>query len=205
MLELVNDILDLAKLEAGKFEVSPQPADITEAVNNRVRFYETLASDAGIKIAIVFSKDLPKEIKFDARAIYQVLNNFLSNAIKFSKEGGEIKALAWIHKKGGSFGEELGAMKIKSPVEIPKDELRETPDSLIVAVTDTGAGISPENITQLFNKFKQLNALKVLSKKGTGLGLAIVKEIITAHKGAVGVLSKEGTGSIFYFALPLNL
>lgn len=205
MLELVNDILDLAKLEAGKFEIRLESANIKEIIGNRVRFYELSAKDGGIKLRSVFGAELPDMAKFDPRGIHQVLNNLLSNALKFTKANGEVIVFAFTHKKGRSIAGEFSLLGAKLPAVPAEDVFKEYPNAIALAVSDTGVGISPESISQLFSKFRQLDAANISGgKKGTGLGLAIAKGIIEAHGGVIGVASKEGAGSVFYFMIPLE-
>ncbi len=204
MLELVNDILDLAKLEAGKFETKQELSDIKEIISSRVKFYEITANDGGIKLKSVFSDLLPPQINFDPRGIQQVLNNLLSNALKFTKSGGEVSVFAFLHKKGKNINEEFSQMKIKLP-STAKDTSEDFADSLSVAVSDTGEGISESGMGELFSKFRQLNlANQMPGKKGTGLGLAISKGIVEAHKGKIAAVSREGVGSVFYFMIPIK-
>lgn len=205
MLELVNDLLDAAKIEAGRFEVYKSPADITDVIDGRISFFKVSASDAKIKLKRQFDNNLPKEASFDLVKINQVINNLLSNALKFTKAGGTITISALLHKKGQDINEEAKIAGIKWFLIKEEKSLIETPDSLVVAVTDNGSGIADKNIPQLFSKYKQLkNNAAPKDKKGTGLGLAVAKGIIQAHNGIIGVSSEEGNGSTFYFAIPLE-
>ena len=203
MLNLVNDILDLAKLEAGKFEVHPKLIDVKEVIEGRVDFYKLLAEDKKIKFTSVIDKMLPEKIVADGEAIKQSLDNFISNALKFTDHG-EVRISAFVHNSGKKVSYEVSAVGAKLTVALP-EEIKLEGQSLVVAVSDTGVGISEEGLGQLFSKFKQLNAGKSPSvKKGTGLGLAITKGLIEAHKGVVGAVSNIGIGSVFYFVIPLE-
>jgi signal transduction histidine kinase len=133
-----------------------------------------------------------------------VLNNLLSNALKFTPESGNISIAACIHETGASINGEFKKMKVAFPELLPEDRFTSLPQSLVVTVTDTGMGIAPEHMPELFAKFKQLdNKGLVPNIKGTGLGLAIAKGIIDGHGGIIGVVSKVGVGSTFYFSIPL--
>jgi len=200
MLELINNLLDIAKIEAGKFQILKQESDIKKTIESRVSFFAVSAKDANVKIESVFGKNIPDNIEFDPHTISQVLNNLVSNAIKFTKENGIILVQALLHKKGESLQKEVKEAGIKWFID--KDILN-IPDSLIVAVTDNGSGIAPDQINKLFNKFIQAKSTFV-EKQGTGLGLAIVKSIVDLHGGVVGVESVEGKGSTFYFTLPAS-
>lgn len=202
MLELINNLLDVAKIEAGKFQILKQSSSIKEIINDRLLFFQTPAKDAKVKIISKFSENLPEKIDFDRHTISQVLNNLISNAIKFSKEGGKVIVCSIFHKNGQDL--------IKDEVldnswflNNSKVDFKKLPDSLFIAVTDNGVGISQEGINQLFVKFSQLKNMAT-QKGGTGLGLAIVKSIIESHGGIVGVESIEGEGSTFYFSIPIN-
>ncbi len=204
MLELVNDLLDVAKLEAGKFQVYKQSLDITALLNERANFFKTSAQFSNVTIATCFDKQVPKKIELDPIRIDQVLNNLLSNAIKFTPAKGTVTIQALLHQKGQSIEEEAMASGIQWFINKNTKNIADAPNSLIVAVTDTGPGLSQNKIAQLFIKFKQFKvSAEAREKKGTGLGLVVVKGIIDAHHGKVGVVSQEGAGSSFYFILPV--
>lgn len=205
MLELVNDLLDVAKLEAGKFEVFKHPYDITMLLGERAHFFETAAKFAEITITTVADSRVPKTVSIDPARISQVINNLLSNAIKFTPSRGVVSIQALFHEKGKSIIKEAEAAGITWFIsENPKNaDIAE--NSLIVAVTNTGAGISQDKIDQLFNKFKQLKSSGTATQiRGTGLGLVVVKGIVNAHGGWAGAASRVGRGSTFYFILPLD-
>lgn len=199
MLELVNNLLDMAKIEAGKFDLIKQKSDIRDVIKSRVMFYEVAARDAKVKISSFVASDVSTKVEFDSHTVSQVLNNLISNALKFNKENGIINIQVLMHKKGQSILKEAEALKIDWFI---KSEMLDLPDSLFVAVTNSGAGIAKDQITKLFNKFVQVKT--VFAKQGgTGLGLAITKSIIESHGGVVGAESTEGQGATFYFSLPL--
>lgn len=206
MLDLVNDILDIAKLQAGKFEINVGPADIAEIIDNRMKFFEVSAGDRKIKLTSFLSPHIPKVAIFDTARIKEVLNNLISNALKFTKENGTVSISAFVHDANTPIDVELKKMKLNFPAPLSQEAFDKTPNSLVVAVSDTGMGIPADQIGQLFNKFKQLNNKEFVSNvKGTGLGLAIVKGIVEEHKGHIGVVSTVGAGSVFYFMIPLLL
>lgn len=203
MLQLINNFLDVAKIEAGKFQVSKEPSNIKNVIEECLLSFQTAAKDAKIKISGVISEDVPENIEFDKRTITQVLNNLLSNAIKFSKEGGKIVVRAIMHKKGNDIRKEVKDLDVTWFLKNSKVDFSEIPDSLFITVTDKGIGISPENMNYLFIKFSQVKNM-FTQKGGTGLGLAIVKSIVESHGGVVGAESIEGEGSTFYFTIPVN-
>lgn len=204
MLAIVNDLLDVAKLEAGKFEVSKRKTNIKDLIEERIKVFDTTSRDAKIELVRVFGGDISSEEEFDPLRISQVLSDLISNAIKFSHPGGKVFVQAFVHHKGRIVEEEASA----AGVNWFKDEREKLPkdydDALIIAVTDTGEGISKENIGKLFNKFAQFGSGTRADKpKGTGLGLVIVKGIVEAHGGLCGVVSEEGIGSTFYFTIKI--
>ena len=204
MLELINNLLDVAKIESGKFQIFKELSNIKQVVSDRLLMYKVAAEDAKIKLVSVISKDVPDEANFDSRTISQVLNNLLSNAIKFSNSGGKIVVRVLLHKMGQDVRKEAGDDEIEWFLGKSQVDFTKLPDSLFVAVTNSGAGISPEGISQLFIKFSQIRNV-FTQTKGTGLGLAIVKSIVESHGGVVGVESEENKGATFYFTIPLNI
>jgi signal transduction histidine kinase len=203
MLELINNLLDVAKIEAGKFQISKHPSSIKELIEGRILFFDTAATDAKIKIISQVASNVPDKADFDQQTISQVVNNLLSNAVKFSKENGKIIVSVMLHKQGQDIKTEQGKLGKEWFLENSKVDFTKIPDSLLVAVTDNGAGISPADINQLFIKFSQVKNM-FTQKGGTGLGLAIIKSIVESHGGISGVESVEGVGSTFYFTIPLS-
>ena len=204
ILELVNDLLDVAKLEAGKFEVYKQESNIMDIIRERINFFKTATKTSKVAVVTVFDKNLPEKLSFDSVRIVQVLNNLLSNAVKFTPEKGSIAIQAILHKKGQDILEEAKTAGIQWFLNQNQQTINALPDCALVAVTDTGVGLPQDKIKQLFSKFKQFGGVSDSSdKKGTGLGLVVVKGIVDAHGGLTGVASQEGKGSTFYFTLPL--
>lgn len=204
MLDLVNDILDVAKLEAGKFDVKKEPTDITKVVDNRAEFFKVSASDAKLSLRSFYDPDMHELVPLDQSAIKQVLNNLISNALKFTKASGSVDVLVLRHRANAKIADELARLPQKTSVALPEEKFVNVPDSVVVAVSDTGSGINPSAIKELFNKFKQLDNRAETGVKGTGLGLAIAKGIVEEHGGSIGVVSDIGVGSVFYFVIPLK-
>lgn len=173
LIELVNSLLDLSKIEAGMVSLNFENSDIKSLIAKSVAEMEPLALSKEISLKIDIIDELPN-IKIDKERIHQVLLNLISNAVKFTPAGGDVT---------------VTAQKIGQEVQ--------------VSVRDTGAGIPEENLNAIFEKFKQTNTTGYNTIKGTGLGLAIVKHIIIAHGGRVWAESKIGYGSTFTFALPV--
>ncbi|OGW05824.1 MAG: hypothetical protein A2W77_01865 [Nitrospinae bacterium RIFCSPLOWO2_12_39_16] len=170
---LVNDYLDLAKIEAGQMIFKSEPVDIKGIINKSLAIYYGEAMEYGINLKSTISSDLPT-INSDDGKLRQVASNLLSNAVKYTPKGGTITISA---EKRGKYVE--------------------------VCVEDTGPGISEEYHEKIFEKFIQVQNGKERVKRGTGLGLPIVKYIIKHLGGRVWVESEEGKGAKFLFALPI--
>jgi NtrC-family two-component system sensor histidine kinase KinB len=198
MLDLVNDLLDVAKLEAGKFQIMRRAANIADLVKMRIQSYNSLAGDNHLQLESKVASDIPP-LQLDDNKVAQVLNNFLSNAIKFTKQG-KIVVSAFMIKPETDLVEKVASMGMLWP-GIKQEKFDS--EQLVLAVTDTGMGIPEDQLNKLFNKFTQLEQSAASEKKGTGLGLVITKGIVEAHGGKVGVFSEAGKGSTFYCALPV--
>ncbi|MBI4054177.1 MAG: PAS domain S-box protein [Candidatus Doudnabacteria bacterium] len=202
MLGLVNDLLDVAKLESGKFQILKKQSDIHALIEQRIASFRSLAEQGNLTLTQKLSSQLPAMVELDEHKISQVLNNFISNAIKFTRTGGSIVVSAFLLPAGKDLAQQIVEQQliwpgIKRGASFPKPQL-------VIAVTDSGLGISGDKISKLFNKFVQLENVATSEKKGTGLGLVICKGIIEAHKGSIGVYSEEGEGSTFYITLPVS-
>lgn len=202
MLELVNDILDLSKLQAGKFEVNKEKASIREVINNRIMFYKISADSKKVSLESSLNDNLPEWADFDPQALKQILNNFLSNALKFTSQGGFILVSAFVYDPKELFPKDLD--KSKAPVFPESSDINVKTLSICVVVSDTGVGIPENSLKDLFHTYKQAKLSSADNEnKGTGLGLVIAKGIAEAHGGTVGVVSKEGVGTSFFFTIPI--
>jgi signal transduction histidine kinase len=184
VLKLIDNFLTASKLEVGRFEIETEINSINSLVETLFDHYKVLSEKKKIKLNMDLDKNLPL-LHFDKFRIEQVLTNFLSNAIKFTDENGDITVRTSLKQKQNEISKEVDL-------------------SALVEVTDTGVGIPENELKKVFNKYEQTEAGKNASLKGTGLGLAISREIIQLHHGEVGVRSKEGEGSTFYFSLPIK-
>jgi PAS domain S-box-containing protein len=176
LLQLINDVLDLAKVEAGKMEFAPQPLQLPKLVNEVRDVVRTLVARKRIKLSIDIAPSLD-ELVLDGGKLKQVLYNYLSNAIKFTHDDGEVTVRA-------------------TP---------EGADAFRLEVRDTGIGIRPEDLGRLFVEFQQLDTSMSKKYQGTGLGLALTRRIVEAQGGSVGVASKPGKGSTFHAVLPRRM
>jgi signal transduction histidine kinase len=200
MLDLVNDLLDVAKLEAGKFQIMRKDTNLNDVIKFRIQSFASLAAEKHLALESKIGEGIGT-VSLDENKIGQVLNNFLSNAIKFTEQG-KIVVSAFIVKKGEKFLEKVTGLGMLWPGI--QDEVFDN-DNLILAVTDTGMGIPADSLNKLFNKFTQLEQSAISEKKGTGLGLVITKGIVEAHGGQVAVFSQEGKGSTFFCKIPLQV
>jgi len=198
MLDLVNDLLDIAKIEAGKFQVLKANGDLGAIVKDRVTFFVQLAQSKQVALSSV-EYPYPLLAEFDRERIIQVFNNLISNGIKFTAPGGRII---------------ISAKPVNSALELTwrfPDQQNSHPDistvkfpCIEVTISDTGVGIQPDQLSQLFSKFKQLSLGYVAQQKGTGLGLVIAKGIIESHGGSIFVESEFNVGTTFHFTLPIT-
>jgi len=204
MLDLVNDLLDVARLETGKIDLDIKPFNITGVLKEQIKVFETEARNATIGLKLFVAPGAPDTPSADSKRVSQVLKNLLSNAIRYTPKEGTVDIQYFVHKKGASLIEEAAALSIPWVSDHMSGDTTGIPDSAVIAVTDTGEGIAPENFEKLFNKFSQfISSAHQRNHNGTGLGLVIVKGITEAHGGTVGIGSTVGKGSTFYFTLPL--
>ncbi|MFA6457447.1 MAG: hybrid sensor histidine kinase/response regulator [Bacteroidota bacterium] len=178
MANLVNDLLDLSKYQAGQMLLNKQTITIHEMIEESLQPFLLQFKKKNIVFQTDVNPDLPR-VEADSGKIVQLMTNLLSNAMKFTPDDGSIT--------------------IK--VEQEHDEAQKA-DFIKVSVSDTGVGIKPEEITLLFEQYRQVSSSTKSKEKGTGLGLAICKLIVQAHGGTIGVTSELNKGTTFYFTLP---
>ena len=185
LLDIINDILDLSKIEAGKLTIEVIGFDLRKYIKGSTAVFYDLAQNKGIAFNVTIASNVPQFIKGDPTRIRQILVNFISNAIKFTDSG-------FVNVK--IHCEEVNSEKGKNSV---------SKEGLHFVVSDTGVGIPADVIGKLFNKFEQADASTTRKFGGTGLGLAICQHLIEAMNGNVSVESQEGAGSHFKFSIPL--
>ncbi len=176
LLDIINDLLDLAKIEAGKMELRLTDFDLAVLCQDMVEFVRSMASKSGLDVDLDIPEELPK-LHSDSGKVKQILYNLLSNAIKFSPEGSRVRLVV-------------------TPVE--GDQVR-------LDITDNGPGIPEEHLDTIFEKFRQIDQTKTREYGGTGLGLAISRELTHMLGGTVSVASALGQGSTFTVVLPMRL
>jgi PAS domain S-box-containing protein len=172
MMELVNDMLDIAAIEAGKRPMVNETVDVSKVVEDCVRNVEPAAKDSGINLSLDIPGGSPS-IYADRRSITQITFNLLSNAIKFTEWDGTISVSVKANKK-----------------------------MILITVSDTGVGIPPEKLSTVTDPFSQTHTDPLITQKGTGLGLTIVKSLVEAHAGKLNIESEVGKGTTVTVTLP---
>ncbi len=180
LLRLINDILDISKLEAGKYNLKEEVFELKSTIEETVAAQVPIAEKKKITLDCSFASNLPQTVKGDPQRIQQVLNCLLSNGIKFTEEGG---------------------------VRVKVASIDDTPDQfkLRIAVADSGIGISEKDKNKLFIRFSQVDASDTRKYGGSGLGLVITKQIVELMGGNITVQSKEDVGSTFIVEIPLKV
>jgi len=179
---ILNDILDLSKMEAGRLELEEVAFGFVNSLNEACRFWQPLADQKGLALNLRIEDGVPPQVKGDSARIRQIVNNLVSNAIKFTSKG-EITVRVDVEREGAS--------------------VVDGRTSVVIEVQDTGVGIPRNQQRLLFREFSQLGEPGVSGASGTGLGLAISRQLATLMDGSMGVTSAEGVGSCFWLRLPL--
>jgi signal transduction histidine kinase len=174
LLSLINDILDLSKIEAGRMELELSQFDLPTAVSNAVTLIRERAQRHGIALGVEVDPRLG-DFQADERKVKQILLNLLSNAVKFTPDGGRVDVSAKLDT-----------------------------DKVEIAVKDTGVGIAPADQASLFEEFKQFGNDRSRKAEGTGLGLALTRRLVELHGGRILVDSAVGQGSTFRVTLPVR-
>jgi signal transduction histidine kinase len=172
LLNLINDILDLSKVEAGRMELDLSTFDLPSAISNAMTLIRERAQRHDIALGMDVGSDLG-EVVADERKLKQILLNLLSNAVKFTPDGGRIDVRAAIENQG-----------------------------VVISVQDTGIGIAPGDQEAVFEEFRQVGRNYTSKQEGTGLGLALTRRFVELHGGTIDVTSELGKGSTFTFRLP---
>ncbi|PIP76871.1 MAG: hypothetical protein COW85_12000 [Ignavibacteria bacterium CG22_combo_CG10-13_8_21_14_all_37_15] len=193
LLDLINEVLDMARIESGKLTVSPEPVEIFGVILETIDIVRHLAEEHQITLESDVSTDKKLFIRADHQRLKQVLLNLINNAVKYNRQGGSVKVQCSGRREvGGSLSAVQGQQKTE---EGKKDNV------IRISVIDTGQGIAQEHLEKLFNPFERIGAERT-ETEGTGLGLAISKKLIDAMNGKIGVESEVGKGSNFWIELP---
>ncbi len=182
LLQLINDVLDISKIESGKTELHPGEINLRLLIESVIPTFEPMIRLKGLSLGLNFADDLPA-VYVDEDKVGQILINLLSNAVKFTHAGG-ISISARPSDRGINPGD--------------------PPLFAEVCVEDTGIGIKPDDLPKLFDKFSQLDISTTRRYEGTGLGLSIARGLVILHKGTIWVQSEHGKGSRFCFTLPVK-
>jgi CheY-like chemotaxis protein/CHASE3 domain sensor protein len=173
LLSLINDVLDLSRIEAGKVELAPEPVSISSAVDSLAKTFQPTADQNGLRFSWVIEPGAPEQVETDRQRLGQILKNLLSNAFKFTEKG-EV------------------ALRVFSQENV----------SVSFAVRDTGVGIAPHQQEVIFEAFRQADGSIHRKFGGTGLGLSISRDLAALLKGAISVQSELGAGSVFTLTIP---
>lgn len=187
LLSLINDILDLSKVEAGKLELELSSLSLADAIASSLNLLREKALKHNVTLSMEIAPEGGFVIDADERKFKQILFNLLSNAVKFTPEGGDVRVRARVVQKPGP----------------GTGDGQESAPFAEISVADTGIGIKPEDMDKLFKPFSQIETDYTRNYKGTGLGLAITKRLVQLHGGSIGAESEFGKGSVFTFTLPI--
>jgi two-component system cell cycle sensor histidine kinase PleC len=179
LLALINDILDMSKIEAGKMTLRPEPVRMSEVIEDALRLIRNRAEAAGLTLVVDVAEDAPV-VEADYRAVKQILLNLLSNAVKFTPRGGRVS------------------------VTVDRLAAAAAPERLKIAVSDTGVGIAEADLARLARPFEQVERQHAKTTQGTGLGLALTKSLVSLHGGVLDIQSTPGRGTTVSFTLPLK-
>ena len=176
LLCIVNDILDITKIESGRFELCPEPTDIRELVDGIIELFAAVAHAKGLRLNKSVAQDVPRCISVDANRLRQVLSNLVSNAVKFTS---------------------TGTISLRATVGEADNWIR-------FEIEDTGIGIADDHIERIFSRFEQADASTTRAFGGTGLGLALTRELVGQMGGDIEVSSEAGVGSTFWFTVAVT-
>jgi signal transduction histidine kinase len=187
LLSLINDILDLSKIESGKHEISLSEIDVEALIKDSLVMVKEKAQKNSIHLSVEM-QGVPHRLEADERAIKQIMYNLLSNAVKFSPAGGRISVKAQAYKSNST----------------DSNATERTPDAgVLISVSDHGIGIEPQELERIFHPFEQIENSASRKFQGTGLGLSLSKRLVELHRGKIWAESQgEGKGSTFSFIIP---
>ncbi len=193
LLRLINDVLDLSKIEAGQMQLSLGEYSIQSLIDSAISATRSLAAEKQLELVSRVTEDLPPALG-DSKRITQILMNLVGNAIKFTPGGGHITVIAKAVKGSRSNGHSAELDALHTSVEF-----------IEIAVADTGIGIPTEELKSIFSEFRQVDSSITKEYGGSGLGLSIAKRLVEMHGGSIWAESQMGKGSIFYFRIPLRI
>jgi PAS domain S-box-containing protein len=198
LLSLINDILDLSKVEAGKQELQPTQVHLEALLERSLVMFKEKAMKHGLHLSIE-TNHIPEIITADERKLKQIIYNLVSNAVKFTPEGGSIIVSAHMSESGLQNAQVQNAVNVSHP-QPPVNNAH----YIQINVADSGIGIDPNDLERIFNPFEQVDGSSSRRYQGTGLGLSLCRNLVELHGGAIWVESAgEGKGTTFSFVLPL--
>ena len=210
LLHVINDILDLSRIEAGKMTMQLTAFPLAPLLEQSLSLMREQAREHGLKLALEIAPEvamLPPVVA-DQRKIKQILYNLLANAVKFTLEGGTITLTAVCEEPGRTLERQTDEQSARDREAASGQKSDGTPinmgESVIISVRDTGIGIAPEYHERIFGAFEQVDSSHARQKQGTGLGLALTKRLVELHGGSIWIKSEVDKGSTFSFRLPLN-
>jgi signal transduction histidine kinase len=204
LLSLINDILDLSKVEAGKLEIEPKDVFLGPLLENSLVMFKEKALKHQIRLVTNIG-DIPETIFADERKLKQVVFNLLSNAVKFTPDGGEISLSACAKSCHNGFIVSPSGKRIDWHCPNGGENNHGRKKYIEVAVSDSGAGIKAEDLNRVFDPFEQAQAPYKMKNQGTGLGLSLSKSLVELHGGRIWAESEGiGSGSTFYFVVPFQ-
>jgi len=208
LLDLINGLLEMAKIEAGRVQVHPEPMSVKDACEGLLGLIAPLADKKGIELRLEVADDVPI-IETDPKKFQQILFNLLSNAVKFtegSASGAREPGAAPPADNASAPPPRPGRVTLRAERLVGRGvEDRASQDAVRISVIDTGPGIAPEDQRRLFQKFEQLEGGHTKGHTGTGLGLAISRQLASLLQGEIQLVSEVGRGSMFSLILPLRL
>jgi signal transduction histidine kinase len=186
---LINDILDLSKIEAGKLELNPSIVNLPELLENSLIMVKEKAMEHSIQLHLDVN-GVNKNIFADERKLKQIMYNLLSNAVKFTPKGGKVSVIAEKYHSEGT--NQSAAIETQN-------------GSIMISVLDTGVGLKSDELNRIFNPFEQVGNSSFRNAQGTGLGLSLTRRLVELHGGQIWANSEgENKGSIFSFIIPVN-
>ncbi len=194
LLELINEVLDLSKIESGRMDLEIMPVQVKHLIAESTIEAREHAPTKGLQVILDIDETLPP-VRLDPTRLRQVISNLVSNAVKFTAEGSVVVMANMVTVEGG-----MSSPKVYPPPSI----LLSDGQWLQIAVEDSGIGIAPENHETIFEAFRQVDGSSIREFEGTGLGLAITRRLTELHNGFVWVESELGVGSIFRCLIPIT-
>jgi len=203
LLQLINDILDLSKVETGKLELEPSRVNIKGLLENSLIIIKEKAMKHRVKLDLQISQELiDLEISADERKLKQIMFNLLSNAAKFTPDGGSIRLEANLIS---DFGFRISELEKEGRIISDQSAIRNLQSAIEISIADSGIGIKPEDQERVFGEFEQVDSTYARRQEGTGLGLALTRRLVRLHDGRIWVESNgEGKGSTFTFVIPIE-